>query len=74
MHITGTVSRLMVALAAIIGFRFWSADVKLAYLESTESLKQRIFIETLAPELELEPEESLKCLSLHMVWQVPMIY
>ena len=42
--------RLMIALAAILGFRVWSTDVKLAYLKSTEQLKRPIFIKNPAPE------------------------
>ena len=45
----------MIALAAILGLRLWSTEVKLAYVHSTEPLQRRIFINNPVAEFESEP-------------------
>ena len=54
--------RLLVALALVFGFEIWSSDEKLAYLQSTEPLRRRVFIPNLAPEFELDPSECFELL------------
>lgn len=55
-------ARLLIALASICGFEVWSSDVKLAYLQSTEPLRRRVFISNPAPEFELDPRECFELL------------
>lgn len=54
--------RLLLALAAAFGFDIWSADVRQAYLQSSEALSRDIFITKPVAEFELQPEECLKLL------------
>ena len=43
----------MKALANIFGFKIWSADVNLAYLQSSEPLERKMYIPNPVPELNL---------------------
>ena len=52
----------MIALAATLGLRVWSIDVKLAFLQSTEPLHRRIFIRNPAEESRFEPEQCFELL------------
>ena len=54
--------RLLLALAPMFGFDIWSSDVKLAYFQSPEPLRRRVFIKNPAPEFELSPEECFELL------------
>ena len=54
--------RKVVAVAAILGLKVWSANVKLAYLQATGLLQRRIFIENFAPEFELEADQCFELL------------
>ena len=49
-------------MAAIFKFDVWSSDAKLAYLQSTEPLRRRVFISNPAPEFELDPSECFELL------------
>ena len=55
-------ARLLLALASIFKFEVWPSDMKLAYLQSTEPLRRRVFIKNPAPEFELAPDESFELL------------
>ena len=50
-------ARLLLALASVFEFSVWSADVRLAYLQSTEPLHRRVFIRDPAKEFKLKPHE-----------------
>ena len=50
-------ARLIVDLTELFGFDIWSSYVKLAYLQSTDPLRRRVFISNPAPEFELNPNE-----------------
>ena len=52
-------ARLLIPIASIFGFKLWSSDVKLAYLQSTETLRRRVFTNKPGPEFELHPMNDL---------------
>ena len=49
--------RLLLAMAAMHCFDVWSTDVKLGYLQSSEPVARRFFVNNPAPEFELHPVE-----------------
>ena len=55
---------LLFALACAHGFDIWSSDVKLAYIQSTEPLFRRVFINNPAPQFELGHSECFELLIL----------
>ena len=57
-------SSIRLLLAPMFGFNFWSSDIELAYLESTEQLRRKVFISNPAPEFELGPEDCFELLLL----------
>ena len=56
---TGSV-RLILALAAVLSFDVWTADVKQDYLQTDSNLLRDVFIRTDAEEFSLAPDEALK--------------
>ena len=55
-------ARLLLAFASLLGFDVSSTDVKLAYLQSTEPLRRRLFILNPAHEFELAPDQCFELL------------
>ena len=55
-------ARLLLALASVLKFSVWSADLKSAYLQSTESLHRRVFVRYPAKEFNLNPHECFELL------------
>jgi len=54
--------RLLLALAAIHGFKVWTSDVRQAYLQSSHTLSREVFIRNPVAEFELNPEQCLQLL------------
>ena len=62
-------ARLLLTLTNAFAFDIWSTDVKLAYLQSSAPLKQRVFIHNPAPEFELDLTECFERLKpLYGLW------
>ena len=55
-------ARVLLGLAAAHGFKVWTSDVKLAYLQSSKPLERRVFIHNPAHEFELDPKECFELL------------
>ena len=55
--------RIIVAFATIVGFKAWSADVKLAYLQANQTLQRRNLIENPALEFLLQADQIFDCLN-----------
>ena len=54
--------RLLLSLASLYGFDVWTADVRQAYLQSSEALIRDVFIKDPVREFELYPTQCLKLL------------
>lgn len=54
--------RLLLALAALIGYDIWSSDITKTYLQASEPLGRDIYLKNPGPEFALKPEECLQLL------------
>lgn len=54
--------RILLALAAMFGFKIWTSDVRQAYLQSALLLTRDLLITKPVPEIELSPDQCLKLL------------